>query len=577
MFSVDVCKFNKDTHVQVQNIRHNSIDVGNNWPVVYILNNKKEAYVGETVNVARRMEQHWQNEERKCLTEVRIISDLTFNKSTILDLESFLIKYMSADGKYVLQNGNNGIQDHQYYQKDKYLELFDAIWKKLIKCGVASQSLTAIENSELYKYSPYKALGAEQIDAEKTILKLLSEYGNTEAGVNIVVRGGAGTGKTILAIYLIKLLTDINARLQQNLIDPIELLDGYINDFEEIIPYIETLNGLEKIGIVIPQSSLKASLKDVFKSVKGLDKAMVLSPAEVVKNYLYTGKKYDLLLVDESHRLKCRYRGHLSSYPVFDKTCKSLGLNKDTATELDWIMHCSRNQVLFRDELQTVRPCDIPGDDFRRIVSSYGKANAETALTTQWRCAGGNDYIDYLKNIFSGEQSCYNDIPNYDFRLFDDCDEMIRQIKEKNEDIGLCRVAAGYAWPWKGKIDLSIKDVKIQGHEYPWNSTLNNWISNPNSINEIGCIHTLQGYDLNYAGIIIGNDLKYDPVKQAIFADKDSYYDQQGKSGVANKPDELLEYLKNIYLTLLTRGVKGTYVYVCDAELKKYFEKFIHK
>lgn len=94
-------------------------------------------------------------------------------------------------------------------------------------------------------------------------------------------------------------------------------------------------------------------------------------------------------------------------------------------------------------------------------------------------------------------------------------------------------------------------------------------------MNEIGCIHTLQGYDLNYVGLIIGEDIKYDKETGKIYADKDHYFDQQGKSGVANDQEALKEYLLNIYLTLMTRGIKGTYLYVCDDDLREYFKRFV--
>ena len=152
---------------------------------------------------------------------------------------------------------------------------------------------------------------------------------------------------------------------------------------------------------------------------------------------------------------------------------------------------------------------------------------------------------------------------------------MVESIKKKDAEIGLCRNAAGYAWKWLSKKDKNAYDIEIQGHKYRWNSTYENWIAKENSVNEIGCIHTLQGYDLNYVGLIIGEDIKYDENTCKIYADKNNYYDQQGKSGVADNPEALKEYLLNIYLTLMTRGIKGTYIYVCDDALRKYFEKYI--
>ena len=152
---------------------------------------------------------------------------------------------------------------------------------------------------------------------------------------------------------------------------------------------------------------------------------------------------------------------------------------------------------------------------------------------------------------------------------------MVDDIKDLNEKHGLCRNVAGYAWKWITKKDKKAYDIVIGDNKYRWNSTYDNWITTPNAVNEIGCIHTVQGYDLNYLGVIIGEDIKYDPVTRQIYADKNNYFDQQGKSGVAEDPVALREYLTNIYLTLMTRGIKGTYVYVCDSALREYLSRFI--
>ena len=110
---------------------------------------------------------------------------------------------------------------------------------------------------------------------------------------------------------------------------------------------------------------------------------------------------------------------------------------------------------------------------------------------------------------------------------------MFHDIQEKNDKLGLCRMTAGYAWPWDRK-NPDQYTIDIQGHKYRWNRIHNNWITSPTSADEIGCIHTVQGYDLNYCGVIIGEDLKYDTKTGRIVADKSCYFDQQGKSGVAN-------------------------------------------
>lgn len=568
MFHIDRFDFNNETAMQVSKLHHGETEVGSNWPVVYVINNDKEAYVGETVHAFRRIEQHQQTKERQRLTEIRIISDDNFNKSVVLDLESFLIKYMSSDEKFILQNGNGGISDHEYFDRSAYRDEFIKIWNKLRKMGIVRKTIEEIENSEIYKYSPYKSLGEEQTEAVISILKLLAN--EQEEPMTVIVRGGAGTGKTIVAIYLLKYLVDLN--------DPAKVYDGDSDEEpEESILDIyasDNIRSIHKIGIVVPQKSLQSSLKDVFKNVRLLDKSMVLTPAEVVDDYKKTGKKFDLLIVDEAHRLRCRYRGNVSHHPTIINRNKFLGLDERMGTELDWIMLCSRNQILFRDELQTVRPCDLREEEFMEILRGHHREpKAQLALDTQWRCMGGSDYTHYIRDIFSDCATGYKEIENYDLKLYRDCHQMYEDIRRKNDEMGLCRMAAGYAWPWDRKKPDEYT-IEIQGHKYRWNRVYDNWITTKTAPEEIGCIHTLQGYDLNYAGIIIGNDIKYDAKAGKIVSDKSCYYDTLGKAGVSDDPEGLKNYLCNIYITLLTRGIRGTYIYVCDDALREYLEEF---
>ena len=114
--------FNESSQSQIESWKNNNREYGSNWPVVYLIHNddKQEAYIGETLNAGKRAAQHWQNKERKHLKTIHIMTDDTFNKSVILDLEAFLIKYMSADGKYILQNGNAGLSNFDYYSRKEY-------------------------------------------------------------------------------------------------------------------------------------------------------------------------------------------------------------------------------------------------------------------------------------------------------------------------------------------------------------------------------------------------------------------------------------------------------------------------
>lgn len=530
---------------------------GENWPAVYIINNEKEAYIGETVNASIRMKQHLKNERREKLNNITLISEDKFNKSVILDLESFLINHMAADGKFILQNGNMGIQQHNYYQQYEYEDSFNEIWNQLKKRNLVEHTLHEISNSDLFKYSPYKSLGTSQYEAINTIIQILSDSKEEGKSSSIIVNGGAGTGKTVLAVYLMKLLVGVAE-------DGIEIDSNIDSEYRLIAENIKKI-GKINIGLVIPMQSLRSTIKNVFKNIQYLNKNMVLSPNEVFQ------KRYDLLIVDEAHRL--RQRKGLAQYPVFDKNNNKLGLD-NTGTELDWILKCSENQIFFYDSMQSVKPSDVDKKKFDELKNKIGKGNILN-LTSQFRCMGGNDYIQYIENMLEVNRPIIPKVFNdYEFKLYRNVDKMVKDIKKKDKKIGLCRVIAGYSWEWKSKKDSKAYDINIDGYKYRWNSVDKDWVNSPNSINEIGCIHTIQGYDLNYAGVILGNEIKYDVNKKEIYIDKINYKDLSGKRALKNE-ESLKEYIINIYKTLLTRGIRGTYVYVCDKELENYLKEYI--
>lgn len=569
MAEISTLKFNEGTPTILKSKKY-----GTNWPVVYIINNNEEAYVGETTDASMRSNQHLANEVRRSLNKINIIGDDTFNKSSILDLESFLIKYMSADQKFKLQNGNGGLQNHNYYQREMYETKFREIWLQLKSKGLVQHDLKQIANSDLFKYSPYKALTPDQYMIVNDILSDLADFVNKKESATFVVEGGAGTGKTILGIYILKLLSQTKDASQ------IEIEEDQVEqNLLEILKINDAVDDL-KIGLVIPMDNLRTTLKKVFKSIKGLNSKMVLSPHEVGKN----DEKYDLLIVDEAHRL--RRRKNLTQYGTFDENNRKMNLGNN-GTELDWILLKSKYQIFFYDEGQSIKPTDVRKEDFNKLM--FRKNYHVYSLSTQLRCLlGGNEYIDYVKSIFSDEPPKKKiEFKKYDLKIFDNVNDMVEEIKAKDKEFGLCRNIAGYAWPWnsKGKgiafdqvktnqvINSGIYDLEIDGYKYIWNSRATDWINSPNSVNEIGSIHTTQGFDLNYTGLIIGNELKYDLENNKFVVDRSNYYDAKGKADTTD--EELLDYLLNIYRTMMSRGMLGTYIYVCDEGLKKYLKKYI--
>ena len=178
---------------------------------------------------------------------------------------------------------------------------------------------------------------------------------------------------------------------------------------------------------------------------------------------------------------------------------------------------------------------------------------------------------------------------NYDFKMFDDVDTMVKTIQALDKKYGLCRNAAGYSWEWISKItdekkaqgirtyqdilDNHLEDITIGSYKYVWNMTNEEFILSDNAINEIGCIHTLQGYDLNYIGIIFGEEIDYNPETNEIEVDLDKFYDTYVKQGESY--ETVKKYIINSYKVIMERGIKGCYVYACNKNMRDYLKKYI--
>ncbi len=548
-------EFNKKSLLKLESL--NELHEKNwfdNWPVIYIINNGEEAYIGETYKVKERIKQHLQNKERLKLTQISVIIDEQSNKSYTLDVEASLIRYMFADQTFILQNGNKGLVNYNYYNRDSYKVKFEnEIWPKLKKIGLVKKDLREIENEGVFKYSPYVQLNPHQYELIKEILQKLFEYNNKNKSI-MLVKGSAGTGKTVICSYLMKLLNSNNKEEEEVFEDP--LTDFYLTKVQE---------NFKNIGFVVPQQSLRETFKKIFNHIPSLNSKMVLSPNDVAKSKI----NYDLLIVDEAHRL--RRRKNLTNYKNFDDNNKLLE-NSKNSTELDWIIKKSKNQILFYDKDQSIKPTDIPDDYFQQKFKD--KLILDYTLYSQFRVLAGKDYIDYIKNILNCKLQNKQNFDNYDFKLFENISELRNQIIIKNNEFGLSRLVAGFGWKWISKKEKDTPDIKIQNLELFWNRTAIDWVNSKNSINEVGCIHTIQGYDLNYVGVIIGPEVTYSEEKNKIVILKDNYKDRNGKAGIDSE-EELEKYIKNIYSVLLTRGIKGTYVYAVDDKLREYLKKFI--
>ena len=555
----------------INNLKINSKH-GVDWPVVYILSGNKEAYIGETQNAYDRMKQHFSNKKRKNLTKINLMQSDSFNKSAILDIENMLITHMHADGKFILQNSNGGQSKlHNYYQRSEYQNVFTEIWDKLKKLNLVEHSLFEVENSEIFKFSPYKELTNDQYIVVEELLKLYSQAMQGTSRMDVIVNGGAGTGKSLIAIYFLNMIANI-LNNDYDFSDTEHYIDdeSFLNR-ADLIKAIKTY-GNDKIGFVIAVPSFRDTVKKVFKSIKELRHIHVISPSEASQG------DYDVLIVDEAHRLKRRHK--LTNYGTHDNVNKSLGLPADS-TELDWLKFKAKKMlILFYDGIQSIKESDVSKEDFDKINSD--NCSHKLFLNTQLRVKGGDEYIDFARSLFSNSPVKYKSQKGYDLKVYDDCYEMFEAIKSKNiEYKGLCRMLAGFSFYWRKKArdKKNIKynqnyDFEIDGHYYCWNEDFNarDFITNDKNIEKIGCIYTSQGHDLNYAGVIFGEDISYNPETKQIMYHPDKFIDTYSKSSDINKT---INNIINAYLVLLTRGVYGTYIYAVDKNLREYINSLI--
>lgn len=552
-----------------------------NWPVVYILTSSKEVYVGETLDYNKRMSQHLKTVEKNKLDVTHVVIHEKFNKSVCLELESILINLFTGDGKKTVLNANHGIVDADYYQRDSYREIFNEIFESLRSSyGLFSQSKPDIENSDLYKYSPFKQLNEEQENVVTSLSeRIISSLSDKKSPLQeFIIQGGAGTGKTILAVYLIKLIADYSS-------------ERPITTEEDALPLTQAATKRPlRIGIVIPQSSLRQTIKRVFKSVDGLSNKMVLSPFDVPKIVLNENAKYDLLIVDEAHRLnRFSTQANGSVFKMYRDNNRALygesDKEGDQHNQLDWMRTCSKNLVLLLDPTQAVRPADMSSKVWESVIAESITNKLYFQLHSQMRMKLSE--IDKYKALIDAlfgdrpiEESDVPDFSGYDFRIFTNFKEMHEALTRREEEYGLSRMVAGYAWPWISKGDKSDSapyDFELDGVSMRWNRTVESWVHSPTAFQEVGSIHTIQGYDLNYAGVIIGADVELDESGK-YRVNKNNYHDKRGKANnkVANEkttPERLRRYVANIYKVLLTRGIRGTYIYAEPSGLAERFHQ----
>ncbi|BDZ43714.1 hypothetical protein GCM10025865_30130 [Paraoerskovia sediminicola] len=234
------------------------------------------------------------------------------------------------------------------------------------------------------------------------------------------------------------------------------------------------------------------------------------------------------------------------------------------------------------DEGQSVRPIDIPSQVLGALRARAVETKRHYPLSSQMRVLAEGDYLGYVRDVLSDEPpSDARTFATYDLRFFESASAMRDEIVRRDEEHGLSRLVAGYAWEWRTRKDHSpgAYDIELDGMRLCWNRSDIDWINSAGSLDEVGSIHTVQGYDLNYVGVIIGPELYYDATTRSVAIDRAHYFDRRGKSnltmrGITVTDDDVLAMVRNVYAVLMSRGMRGTYVYVCDPALREHLRPY---
>ena len=457
------------------------------------------------------------------------------------------------------------LSQYPTYAKDQFDELTEkltgllkkgeglSIFNKVIDSPIRpskkllNEVTAMVENGETSAFS----LIDDQLVARNMILDKIRPYiknGEFKKSV-IIVNGGPGTGKTVIALHILAELAK-------------QTSNGQGLNVQYATKSASLLNGVK--------SKIRPATRILFQNVTSY------VPAVTDENAV------DVLLIDEAHRIG---RTSNSQYTPAAK--------RTNLSQIDTIIRATKVCVFFIDEKQAIRGAEIGSTEMiREAAKKYGAKVEECTLTSQFRCNGSDNYMDWIEQVlYNRPVTSKFDLSDFNLQILDSPKEMYeRLVKEDNVPGQTARIMAGFCWKWSDRLDENgdlIKDVEIGDFKMPWETHRNftktpkgyvkwyEWAYKPEGIKQVGCIYTAQGFEFDYAGVIIGPDLIYNTESHKIETVKAATRDPM----LRNAPNEATmtfdDYVRNIYRVLMSRGMKGCYLYICDNNLRKYMKQLL--
>lgn len=383
--------------------------------------------------------------------------------------------------------------------------------------------------------SPYTLLDDQLIVFDK-VKSLVEQAQGSGKKTAVIVKGGPGTGKSVIALHL--------------------------------------MTQMAKMAFVAHYATGSKAFTETLRKIFGRKSEKVF---KYFNNYQDAEKdSIDVLICDEAHRIRENSKSRYDSPK-----------NSQSLPQLYEILRAGKVVVFFIDDNQIVRPGEIGSIDYvRQYARSKNVEVVEYELESQFRCNGSDGFINWLNNTLGIKRTANviwteAETETYDFRIFSSPEELDQAIRAKEQEGLSARLTAGFCWPWSEADSHGnlIPDVRIGDFQRPWNAkptarhlskdtpSASLWAYDPRGSGQIGCVYTAQGFEFDYVGVIVGEDLRYDLSNSKWIGDPSKSHDRTVKSD----RQRFIDYIKNTYKVLMTRGMKGCYVHFIDKETEKFF------